>query len=113
MLLVAVALLLAQLELGSATAHIALLVAVAIVLDAGVSSHLVLSQRVIFALGAAQRGRCNALFMATFFAGGALGSAVGGWSYAQGGWSTAAWVALAFPLLALILFMAARNSRAA
>jgi predicted MFS family arabinose efflux permease len=113
MLLVAVALLLAQLELGSATAHIALLVAVAIVLDAGVSSHLVLSQRVIFALGATQRGRCNALFMATFFAGGAIGSAVGGWSYAQGGWSTAAWVALAFPLLALILFMAARNSRAA
>ena len=106
MLLVAVALLLAQLEWGggSGSLQLALLVAAAIVLDAGVSSHLVLSQRVIFALGAAQRGRCNALFMATFFAGGALGSALGGWSYAQGGWSQAAWVGLVFPLLALGYF---------
>jgi predicted MFS family arabinose efflux permease len=112
MLLVAVALLLAQLELGSSRLQIALLVGVAILLDAGVSAHLVLSQRVIFALGAAQRGRCNAIFMATFFAGGALGSALGGWSYAQGGWSQAAWTGLAFALLALAYFMAASSRRA-
>jgi predicted MFS family arabinose efflux permease len=112
MLLVAVGLLLAQLELGSHSLQIALLVAVAIVLDAGVSAHLVLSQRVIFALGAAQRGRYNAIFMATFFAGGALGSALGGWSYAQGGWSQAAWVGLVFPLLALGYFAGAGGRRA-
>ncbi len=103
MLLAILALLLAQLELGGL--QLALLVVVAIVLDAGISAHLVLSQRVIFALGAAQRGRCNAIFMATFFAGGAVGSALGGWSYAQGGWNQAAWTALAFPLLALCFFM--------
>jgi hypothetical protein len=28
------------------------------------------------------RSRLNGLFMATFFAGGALGSALGGWAYA-------------------------------
>lgn len=103
MLLAITALLMAQLELGGL--QLALLVVVAIVLDAGISSHLVLSQRVIFALGAEQRGRFNAIFMATFFAGGALGSALGGWSYAQGGWSQAAWTGLAFALLALGQFM--------
>jgi predicted MFS family arabinose efflux permease len=110
MLLVAIAMLLAHLELGSNSLQLALLVAVAIVLDAGVSTHMVLSQRVIFALGAAQRGRCNALFTATFFVGGAVGSAGGGWAYAQGGWSQAAWVGLAFPLLGLGYFMAATRS---
>lgn len=99
------ALLSAQLSLGDGQLQLALLVVVAIVLDAGISAHLVLSQRVIFALGAAQRGRYNAIFMATFFAGGAIGSALGGWAYAQGGWSQAAWTALAFPLTALVWFL--------
>lgn len=99
------ALLSAQLSLGDRQLQLALLVVVAIVLDAGISAHLVLSQRVIFALGAAQRGRYNAIFMATFFAGGAIGSALGGWAYAQGGWSLAAWTALAFPLTALVWFL--------
>jgi predicted MFS family arabinose efflux permease len=39
--------------------------------------------------------------MATFFAGGAGGSALGGWAYANGGWSLSMWVGLSLPTLAL------------
>ena len=104
MLCVVVALLLAQLQLGTAPQQIGLLVLVAVVLDFGVAANLVLGQRVIFSAAAEQRGRFNAIYMATFFTGGAIGSALGGWSYAQGGWSQAAWTGLVFPLLALAYF---------
>ena len=104
MLMVVAALLLAQIELASAHLQVLLLVLVAVLLDFGVSANLVLGQRVIFSAGAAQRGRYNAIFMAVFFTGGAIGSALGGWAYAQGGWSQAAWTAVCFPLLALAYF---------
>jgi predicted MFS family arabinose efflux permease len=104
MLLAVASLLLAHIELDSARQQVLLLVVVAILLDFGVSANLVLGQRVIFSAGAAQRGRYNAIYMATFFAGGAIGSALGGWAYAQGGWTQAAWTALCFPLLALAYF---------
>ena len=105
-LLIAVAaLLLAHIELANDSQQVMLLVLVAILLDFGVSANLVLGQRVIFSAGAAQRGRFNAIYMATFFAGGAVGSALGGWAYAHGGWAQATWVALCFPLLALVYFV--------
>ena len=104
-LLIAIAaLLLAHIELANANQQVIVLVIVAILLDFGVSANLVLGQRVIFSAGAAQRGRYNAIYMATFFAGGAIGSALGGWAYAQGGWTQASWTALCFPLLALGYF---------
>jgi predicted MFS family arabinose efflux permease len=105
MLIALASLLLAQVELGDARQQVLLLAAVAILLDFGVSANLVLGQRLIFSAGAAQRGRFNAIYMATFFAGGAIGSALGGWAYAQGGWTQAAWTALCFPLLALAYFV--------
>eukprot|EP00913_Durusdinium_trenchii_P027017 g25352.t1 len=58
----------------------------AIALDFGVSMTLVIGQRAIYGLGAELRSRLNGLFMATFFVGGALGSAVGAWAFAEGGW---------------------------
>jgi predicted MFS family arabinose efflux permease len=104
-LLIAVAaLLLSHIELANPAHQVLLLAGVAILLDFGVSANLVLGQRVIFSAGAAQRGRYNAIFMATFFVGGAMGSALGGWAYAQGGWAQAVWTALCFPLLALAYF---------
>jgi hypothetical protein len=42
--------------------------------------------------------------MATFFAAGAAGSALGGWAYAQGGWSLASWIGFALPAAALLYF---------
>ena len=88
---------------GSSLA-LASLVAAAILLDFGATANLVLGQRAIYALGAACRARLNGLYMATFFAGGALGSALGGWAYARGGWTLAAWVGFAMPVAALACY---------
>ncbi len=85
-------------------AGIAVLVVSAILLDAGVSANLVLGQREIFSLVPDVRSRLNGLFMAIFFFGGAIGSAIGGWSYAVGGWNAALWIGLVFPVLALLYF---------
>ncbi|MCM3762462.1 MFS transporter [Alkalihalobacillus oceani] len=80
------------------------LVATAILLDMGVSANLVLGQRAIFSLSGEIRSRLNGIFMAIFFAGGALGSAVGGWAYARGGWETALLIGLTLPVIALIYY---------
>jgi predicted MFS family arabinose efflux permease len=88
---------------GSAWA-LGLLVAAAIVLDFGVSANMTLGQRAIFGLGAEFRARLNGLYMTTFFIGGAIGSALGGWAYAQGGWALASWIGFALPVLALGYF---------
>ncbi|WP_243523423.1 MFS transporter [Bacillus pseudomycoides] len=83
---------------------VAVLVVAAILLDMGVSANLVLSQRLIFSLGPEIRSRLNGLFMAIFFLGGAIGSFIGGWTYALGGWSVALWTGVAFPVIALLYF---------
>lgn len=94
---------------GSPLALAALVVA-AILLDFGVTTTLVISQRIIYGLGNDQRSRLNGLFMATFFLGGALGSAVGGWAFARGGWGLASLIGGALPVLALIFFLTERQS---
>ncbi|KKO53197.1 MFS transporter [Paenibacillus sp. DMB20] len=83
---------------------VAVLVVSAILLDAGVSANLVLGQRALFSLSPEIRSRLNGLFMAIFFFGGAIGSAIGGWIYATGGWSAALWIGIAFPIIALLYF---------
>ncbi|MBB3423400.1 putative MFS family arabinose efflux permease [Rhizobium sp. BK312] len=81
-----------------------------IMLDFGVQTNLVLGQRAIFALSAEHRSRLNGLYMATFFAGGALGSALGGWAYATGGWNMASWIGVAFPVIALLAYLTERKN---
>ncbi|MHA4096178.1 MFS transporter [Bacillus cereus] len=83
---------------------IAVLVIAAILLDMGVSANLVLSQRLIFSLSPEIRSRLNGLFMAIFFLGGAVGSFIGGWAYALGGWNLTLWIGIAFPIIALLYF---------
>ena len=83
---------------------IAALVVSSLLLDAGVSANLVLGQREIFSLSPEIRSRLNGLFMAIFFFGGAIGSAIGGWAYAEGGWSTALWIGITFPIISLLYF---------
>ncbi|SEE08134.1 Predicted arabinose efflux permease, MFS family [Rhizobiales bacterium GAS188] len=85
------------------------LVAAGILLDFGVAAHMAISQRAIYSLGAEYRARLNGVYMATFFAGGAIGSATGGWAYAKGGWTLASWVGIAFPIAALIYFATERR----
>lgn len=80
------------------------LIGVAILLDFAVSANMVLGQRAIYALSVEQRGRINGLFMATFFAGGAIGSALGGWVYFRFSWSGVWVLGMALPLLGLAYF---------
>jgi Major Facilitator Superfamily len=65
---------------------LAVLVVAGIAIDFGVQANVVLGLRAIFALAPEARGRLNGVYIATFFIGGALGSAVGAWAYARGGW---------------------------
>ncbi|MEK5500048.1 MFS transporter [Bacillus sp. FSL M8-0168] len=101
---VIVSLLLPLIIQSSSAVGIAVLVIAAILLDMGVSANLVLSQRAIFSLGPEIRSRLNGLFMAIFFLGGAIGSSIGGWAYASGGWSAALSIGIAFPVIALLYF---------
>ena len=86
-----------------------LLVVAAVVLDMAVAAHLVTGQRDIFALGPSARGRLNGLYLALFFAGGALGSFVAGIAYAHGGWTAACLVGLTFPLIGLAYYVVESN----
>jgi predicted MFS family arabinose efflux permease len=76
----------------------------AILLDMGVSMNLISSQRAIFALGAETRSRFNGLFMAFFFGGGAVGSALAGFTFAKGGWPLTCWTGVGFGLAALAYY---------
>ena len=87
------------------TAGLICLTLAAITLDFGVQANLISGQRIIYSMSPAHRSRLNGIYMATFFLGGALGSAIGGWSYATGGWALAAWVGLCFPLFSLLLLL--------
>jgi len=109
MIAVAAAFLLGRLGLGATPLGLGALAATAILLDFGVTANLVLGQRAIFMLGDEARSRLNGLYMATFFAGGAACSALGGWAYAQGGWSLTMWVGLALPLLAFVFYLTERK----
>lgn len=101
---VAIAMLLPLLIHTGSVTGIVILVVSAILLDAGVSANLVLGQRALFSLSPETRSRLNGLFMAMFFFGGAIGSAVGGWTYATGGWSAVLWIGMAFPIIAILYF---------
>ena len=88
-------------DFGS-TLSMAVLVVAAIAIDFGVQANVVLGYRALFALGAESRSRLNGLYMTKFFLAGAMGSAIGGWAYANGGWTLVSWIGIALPLAALI-----------
>ncbi len=90
---------------GSRNVALAVLVLASIVLDMGVAANLVLGQRAIFTLGAEVRSRLNGVYFALFFAGGALGSALGGWMFAAHGWHAALLTGMAFNGIALLYWV--------
>ena len=102
--LVAISGILPLVSQSGSTSALVILVVSAILLDIGVSANMVLGQRAIFSLGAEFRSRLNGLYMAIFFAGGAIGSATGGWAYAMGGWKAALLIGIALPAIAIIYF---------
>lgn len=85
------------------------LLAAGILLDLGVQANLVLGQRAIYALGAHIRSRLNGLYLAIFFAGGALGSSIASLAFAHGGWGLVSAIGLAFPLAALLFYTTERT----
>ena len=91
---------------GGLLASWPLLVVAGIMLDMATAAHLVTGQRDIFALPAEARGRLNGLYLALFFAGGAVGSFLAGVAFAHGGWKATCAVGLAFPLVGLARFLA-------
>jgi hypothetical protein len=82
---------------------LALLVAGAAALDAGVIADQTLGRRAINLINPAARGRLNALFVGIFFVGGAIGAALSGVAWARAGWSGVCAVALGFAV-AVFLF---------
>ena len=110
MALGAIAFLLTHLAAAGSTLSLGLMIAAAILLDFGVSANLVLGQRMIYVLGAEYRSRLNGLYMATFFVGGAIGSAVGAWAYAHGGWTAASGIGFTLPILSLLYFSTERKA---
>lgn len=103
-IMVLISMLLPLLFKPGSPASLTVLVVAALLLDGGVFANQVLGQRTIYALGAEVRSRLNGLYMALFFAGGAVGSSVGGWAYATGGWILAIGIGLAFPVMTLLYF---------
>ncbi|MGV3240537.1 hypothetical protein ACEF17_10525, partial [Streptococcus hyovaginalis] len=75
------------------------------ILNIGVSGNMLLGQKVIFSLNPAIRNRLNGLYMTIFFLGGAFGSWIGSYSYYQFSPNTALLLAMAFPMLALLVHL--------
>jgi predicted MFS family arabinose efflux permease len=84
---------------------LSLLIAVAIAVDFGVQANLIFGYRAIFALAPEVRGRLNGVYLSTAFVGGAIGSALGAWAFARGGWPMACGVGLTPPIIALARFL--------
>jgi predicted MFS family arabinose efflux permease len=109
MLAVGLAFLITRLMAPGSTIALACLVFAAILLDFGVQANGVLGQRAIFALDAEARSRLNSLYIASFFVVGAIGSALGAYSYARGGWALASLIGVALPAMALLCFSTERR----
>ncbi len=95
----------------SPTMGLAGLTMAAIILDFGVQANLVSGQRIIYSMTPEHRSRLNGIYMATFFLGGALGSALGGWAYATGGWERTSWLGFVFPAASLLLLLTEKAKR--
>jgi predicted MFS family arabinose efflux permease len=82
---------------------VALLVAGAAALDAGVVTDQTLGRRAINLMDPAARGRLNGLFVGVFFVGGALGAMFSGAAWSLAGWTGVCAVGFAFTGVAFVL----------
>jgi predicted MFS family arabinose efflux permease len=89
---------------GGEMHSISLLVVAALLIDAGLVTNFVLSQRSIYTPRPESRSRIGGLFTAIFFAGGALGSALAAASLVTGGWELTSQIGMAFAAGALALY---------
>lgn len=105
MILVALCFIIPYLAPFGSKMSIVFFIVAAILLDFGVTTNLVVGQRVIYSLAPELRSRLNGIYMVVFFMGGAFGSAVGGHAYSYGGWTLSATTGLVLPIIAVIYFM--------
>lgn len=94
---------------GGTYLSIAAFVIAGILLDAGVQANMIASQRAIYALPADIRSRLNAIYLAIFFFGGAIGSAVSGFALTHGGMTSVSIAGLALAACALAIFIRGRR----
>ncbi len=99
-------------QLESGPLALILLAFSGILLDFGATTTMVVGQRAIYSLGGHIRARLTGIYMAIFFVGGALGSSLGAWLYAHGGWNWASLMGMALPLAGLLLLTTERRSLA-
>ena len=104
--LIAISLVLGAMVIAFLGTHsLAALVIAGILVDLGVQANLVIGQREIFQLDASIRNRLNAVYMTTFFLGGALGSSLTSPVLEHFGWHGVALMGCLFPALALAYFL--------
>ena len=103
--------LMAYLVLGLAGTFLAGLIVGVILLDSGVQAAHVANQTLIFSLRPEARSRLNTVYMTGYFAGGSLGSVLGGLAWTHGSWSGVCVVGGSFLVLALVLQRSLDNQR--
>jgi predicted MFS family arabinose efflux permease len=81
-----------------------------VLLDLGVQANQVTNQTRIYSLAPQMRNRLNTVYMATYFAGGALGSALGVFAWSRAGWAAVSAVGGVLALATVILFVVGRRS---
>lgn len=92
------------------TASLAALVFAAVVVDLGVQANLVFGQREIYRLAPNIRNRLNAVYMTTFFVGGAIGSALASPVLEGFGWIGVCVLGMGMPAAALLYFAVADDA---
>ncbi len=92
--------------------HLAALAAGVVLLDLGVQANHISNQTRVLGLSHGSRNRVNTLYMVTYFAGGALGSATGSAAWSAGGWLAVCGVGAGFSLAALSVFFLVGSAEA-
>jgi predicted MFS family arabinose efflux permease len=101
-IIVAIAFIVAKVNEGHS---IIALVISALLLDIGVAGNLVFGQRALFSLAPEVRGRLSSLYVISFFAGGAIGSAMAGYLFSHWGWSYITDLGVVVAIVAFIYFL--------
>ncbi|MTD15759.1 MFS transporter [Nakamurella sp. YIM 132087] len=91
--------------------HLWALIVGILVLDLAAMGLHITNQSEIYALDPAARSRLTAAYMATYFLGGVVGSAVAGLAWTHGGWGAVCAVGAGFGVLAVLLGLLAVRMR--
>ena len=81
-----------------------------VLLDAGVQASHLTNQTVLFGLRPELQSRINALYMVSYFAGGALGTFVGSLAWSYGGWQAVCLTGTAFAVLGMLPLLVGRGT---